>query len=199
VHAAYDPPSTFASSCAAEVSSMLVSINCTFFEIQGPKACKSEIHKHLLNFSTDTHGFFNYGHGSEVALFGYKGEVILDMSCAHLLRRKICYVISCLAAKEFGRKVISNGGICFLGFGGDFEYSPFYEEIFRACANSGAKAMIQKKTTAGEAFKIMKETFDNAMSNLVKDSNNGNWIVLLSLFRDRDYLRLLGDGSASLW
>ena len=200
VHAAYDPPTIFASECAVEARQVLNSAKFPVWELCGAQACKAEVHKHLKAVISQVRAFLNYGHGSEAALYGNNGELLLDLDSANLLHKKICYIISCSAAKEFGEHVVSKGGICFLGFNGDFEYSPLHEKVFKMCANSGIKAMIERKTTVVEAVRIMRETFDNMIQHYSgNDKESANWLMLISLLRDREYLVLLGDGSVSLW
>jgi len=183
-----------------EIKKMLSLAGFRICELHDIDACKEKVHKHLQDYLSEVRGFFNYGHGNERTLFGHNGEIILDMDSARLLNNKICYVFSCSTAKELGRQTILKGGICFLGFSGEFTYSTSHEGIFRICANSGIKAMIEKRATAKEAFKIMKETFNQMLARLLNGGKDyADWLALVFLVEDRDYLELLGKDSASLW
>ena len=200
IHGAYDDATIFSSRCAIEIKKILSSAGFQISELRDADACEEKLHKHLKDCLSEVRGFLNYGHGNERTLFGHNGQILLDPDSAGLLSNKICYIFSCLAAKELGGYVIKKGAICLMGFNGEFTYSTMHEDIFRICANSGIKAMIEKKATAKEAFEIMKETFNQMLTRVLNSRKDyADWLVLIFLVEDRDYLELLGKDSASLW
>lgn len=199
VHSPYDSATIFASDCASEISALLRSRSLQLIELFGADANKKKLQEYLQSNLSQVHCFLDYGHGNETALFGHNDEVLVEMRSAVLLRKKICCVFACSAARQLGKEIIRKGGISFLGFDGDFMFFPPHKEIFKKCINSSVKAMVIDKKPIGMAFEYMKKTFNEMIDYLTSIIGTSNWVAIVCLRIDRDRLELVGDRLASLW
>lgn len=199
VHANYDDATAFASECAREVKELIHRMKFPLKEFFGNDSNKKELHKFLKERIAETHCFLDYGHGNETTIFGNNGEVLIDLESASLLKNKICYVIACSCGRKLGEEIVSNGGICFLGFSGIIYYAPDHADLFKECWNSGIKSMISDKNSAEEAYEVMRNTFYTKYRSLIFDNQRVNLQTAYCLRYTRSHVTLIGDEHAKLW
>lgn len=153
---------------------------------------------------------FLNGHGSEEAVTGQDGEVLVSTEeNDRLLKDKIVYARSCSSAKKLGPKSIHSGTKAFIGYIEPFIFMHDPQAATRPLTDKTAALFLEpsnkvattllKGHSSSEADRRAKEAFrKNIRKLLTSESGKEDSSALRWLFWDMRHQVCLGDPSASL-
>ncbi len=150
------------------------------------------------------------GHGTTETVMGQKNEVILNSENVSRFSGSIIYTIACEAIVGIGKRSISDGVRCFIGY--KFQFAVYSDKNHSANPENdeyarhffGATNMIPKTLFKGnscnEAVERAREAFQKSIIELktrtVKESLPDNVWTLKYLLWDAASLHLEGDGDS---
>lgn len=204
----YDLPTNYLSHWSEPVIKLAKQKGLRTIDLAGNKANKADFTGRVKK--TDPSFIFLNGHGSETAVEGQDGEVLVSVGDnENLLRGRIVFARSCSSAKILGPRGISAGALAFIGYEEPFTFmidlqvstrprSDKTAELFLGPSNQVATTLI-KGHTSGEADKRAKQGFRrNIRKLLTSETTKEDSSALRFLLWNANHQVCLGDPDASL-
>jgi len=202
----HDPNVEYLHYWAGEVMRFAMEKGVAVIDCCREKANKAEVSSYIAKQSP-RFVMFN-GHGQPGAIHGHNNEVLVESKNAGILKSKLVYAVSCMAASALGKNSCKKGCSAFIGYGQDFgfikdaqrECTPAkdrFAQPFKEASNTVPLSLI-KGNTAGEAFeKSQKKYAELIKQYAASDSKPENKDIRFWLFWDRKFQQIHGDESAT--
>jgi len=199
----HDPDVSYLYFWGEEILNFAEENNIFFSDFKGEKANREEVSK-FLSKQNPTLVMFN-GHGNPKTIAGHKNEPLIKSGeNEQLLKSKITYAVACDAAVDLGKKIITKGGLAFIGYEGPFGFAheptrecnprkDKFAEPFKIISNEITLSIL-KGNTVKEAYNRSQQLCSKLIKQYsASDANKEYETIRFWLFWDKYYQRVYGD------
>jgi len=148
--------------------------------------------------SRESSVFLFYGHGLPDQMCGQDEIAVIDLENLHLLKNQKVYVVACWTAQTLG-SAAADIARCYLGYDNEVNVGvESYADYIEKCVNKGILVMLDTPSCMIEqARQLMIDEYEHWIDHFTVGAG-ASIIFAAALRRNRDALRLFGDGTATL-
>lgn len=133
--------------------------------------------------------FVGLCHGSRKELVA--NEAFVDFDSSSNYNNSLFYTVACSSSYSLGKKVITEGGKCYVGyFGKSYATYEDFNATYIECENYAINEFLRTDKTIGETFEEMKELFNDKIYEMYLSSEI---LVAMELERNLNNLSIRGD------